>query len=47
MSQVSTAEDNKKTTKGKTLFLYFVMSFIAFILLVVYVYGRNADKLPV
>ncbi|MGB0863145.1 MAG: hypothetical protein ACPG19_09990 [Saprospiraceae bacterium] len=46
MSQLSTAEDNKKDTKGSGLFAYFVMGFIAFILLLVYIYGRNGDGLP-
>jgi hypothetical protein len=46
MSQLSTAEDNKVENKGSGLFAYFVMGFIAFILLLVYIYGRNADGLP-
>lgn len=46
MSQLSTADDNKKTTKGKSFFVYFVLGFIALILLIVYIYGRNGDGLP-
>lgn len=45
-NQLSTAEDNKKPTKGLSLFVYFIMFFMAFILLVVYVYSRNGDMLP-